>query len=109
MTPELLIRMIEEVGLTIRADGDTLVVAPAEKLTADLRGLLKHHKPRVLAFLHEIDRLTADLIAGAMRACDRHGDGPAARADMVRDCNATPIHLQADLLDHFRQTYGGKA
>ena len=52
--------------------------------------------------------LTARLIAAAMRACDRHGDGPAARADMKRDCLATPLHLQADLLDHFQQTYGAK-
>ena len=49
--------------------------------------------------------LTARLIASAMRACDHHGDGPAARADMQCDCLATPLHLQADLLKHFQQTY----
>lgn len=46
--------------------------------------------------------LTSALLAAAMRACDRYGDGPPARADMERDCQALPPHLQADLLDHFQ-------
>ena len=48
-------------------------------------------------------RLTADLLKAAMRVCDRHGDGKAAREAMRRDCLDTPLHLQADLLDHFRK------
>lgn len=40
-----------------------------------------------------------------MRCCDHHGDGPAAREQMRLDLLATPAHLQADLLDHFQQTY----
>ena len=53
-------------------------------------------------------RLAADLIKAAMRACDRHGDDKAARADMRRECLDSPMHLQADLLDYFNQTYGVK-
>lgn len=49
------------------------------------------------------------LIKAAMRACDHHGDGPAARAEMSRQCLATPSHQRADLLDHFRNTYRGQA
>lgn len=52
---------------------------------------------------------TAELLDWAMRTCDRHGDGPEAREAMRRDCLATPVHLRADLLAHFKQTNGGMA
>lgn len=47
------------------------------------------------------------LLAAAMRACDHHGDGPEARAEMSRQCLRTPPHLREDLLAHFRTVYGG--
>jgi hypothetical protein len=50
-------------------------------------------------------RLLESLLTAAMRACDHHGDGRKAREQMKRDCLATPVHLRADLLAHFRQTY----
>ncbi len=46
-------------------------------------------------------RITAELLAAAMRRCDRHGDDEAARQAMRDDCLALPTHLQADLLNHF--------
>ncbi|WP_332747550.1 hypothetical protein [Hydrogenophaga sp.] len=46
------------------------------------------------------------LLKAAMRACAHHGDGPEARAEMSRECLATPKHLRADLLAHFDQSYG---
>lgn len=49
------------------------------------------------------------LLKAAMRACDHHGDGHEARAEMSRQCLATPKHLRADLLEHFLMTYGGGA
>ena len=45
------------------------------------------------------------LLEAAMRACDFHGDGEAAREQMRRDCLGTPPELRGDLLDHFRKTY----
>lgn len=42
-----------------------------------------------------------------MRACDAWGDGPEAREAMRRECMETPEHLRADLLAHFRASYGG--
>lgn len=47
-------------------------------------------------------RVTADLLKAAMRVCDRHGDGDAARQHMRDQCTALPLHLQADLLQHFK-------
>ena len=53
--------------------------------------------------------LTARLIAGAMRACNRWGDGPEARNNMREDVLATPPELRAELLQHFNETYPAKA
>ena len=53
-------------------------------------------------------RVTADLIKAAMKVCDRHGDGEAARADMRQQCMKLSPAMQADLLDHFTKTYGAK-
>ena len=46
--------------------------------------------------------LAADLLAAAMKCCDRHGDSDAARLEMRDQCLVTPPHLQADLLAHFQ-------
>lgn len=53
--------------------------------------------------------LAAELMEAAMRACDAHGDGEQARADMRADIEATPPHLRGDLLAHFKQAYGKDA
>jgi hypothetical protein len=52
------------------------------------------------------DTCAIPLVIAAMRACDLHGDGSAAREDMRLACLSTPAHLQQDLLEHFRQAYG---
>ena len=45
--------------------------------------------------------LELDLIAAAMKVCDRYGDSEAAREEMRQQCLELPPHLQADLLEHF--------
>lgn len=62
----------------------------------------------VLRSLGDATRNFDPLTEAAMRACDAWGDGPEARAAMRRDCLATPEHLRADLLAHFRTAYGGQ-
>lgn len=47
----------------------------------------------------------ADLLAAAMRCCDRHGDGAEARAEMERQCLEIPLHLHGDLLHYFNSHY----
>ena len=47
----------------------------------------------------------ADLLAAAMRCCDKHGDGPEAREEMKRQCLEIPAHLRGDLLDYFKSHY----
>lgn len=48
-----------------------------------------------------------ELIAAAMRACDHHGDGPAARQQMVEDCISTTPELRQELREHFINHYQG--
>jgi hypothetical protein len=52
----------------------------------------------------EARQLAAELIAAAMRRCDQFGDDEAKRAQMRSDCLETPPHLQADLLQHFKES-----
>lgn len=60
-----------------------------------------------LAISHEsAELLTARVIAAAMKACDAHDDGPAAREQMRREVLTTPPEQQAELLEHFQEQYG---
>ena len=102
MKPADLYRAVHDAGMYLRADGDKLVVGPSERLTAELRQLLREHKSAMLVFLADAHRTLAELLEAAMGVCDQHGDGLAARADMERDCLSMPLHFRADLLDHFR-------
>ena len=52
--------------------------------------------------------LTARLIAAAMRCCDHHGDGPAAREQMRQECMATPLRQRVCLFDYLNETYPKK-
>ena len=49
-----------------------------------------------------------ELIEAAMRACDHHGDGEAARQDMVQQCMEVPPEHREELRRHFIRTYGGR-
>lgn len=78
-----------------------LRVTPASRLTAEERSLVLAHKPELVQFLLDAHATTAALLETAMKVCDRHGDGEAARQDMRDQCQTLPPHLQADLLAHF--------
>lgn len=106
MTPADILRQTFDAGVEVSiAPSGNLFVQPVERLTAELRVLLIEHKPALLAYLHEVEAMTADLIAAAMRCSDHHADSDLARAQMRADIEATPPHLRADLLEHFRQAY----
>ncbi|MDM0118907.1 TubC N-terminal docking domain-related protein [Variovorax arabinosiphilus] len=109
MSPVEICRTASSAGISLRVDGENLIVKPANRLTPALRVLLVAHKPELLAFVQTAHETTVQLVAAAMRACDLHGDGAKARAEMREDCLATPIHLQAELLAYFREQYGRQA
>lgn len=59
--------------------------------------------------LFENCALAAELLDAAMKACDHWRDGPEAREQMKKEVMETPPHLRGDLLEHFKQVYGGAA
>lgn len=93
-----------EPGLT--PDGEHITV-PAGRLTDSQRAAIRQLKSELIERLQESARLTTELLAAAMRAADHHGDDAAAREQWKQDVLATPQHLRADLLAHFRENYGG--
>lgn len=110
MTPARILETLWGQGLTVTlGNGDRLVVSPASALRDSQRELLRANKAPIVVFLRESNDAASDLmtalLAAAMRVCDDHGDGPAARADMERDCLATPPHLRRDLLEHFQSVH----
>ncbi|AEB82849.1 hypothetical protein [Alicycliphilus denitrificans] len=110
MTAEAILADLLACGITpaLTPDGAGIVV-PAGRLTGEQRAAVRDHKPELIERIREAARLTEALLAATMRACDAHGDGEQAREQMRQDVLATPPHLRADLLDHFKQTYGGAA
>lgn len=96
---------LHDAGVSLSIDGGKLLAHPAARLTDELRALIRDHKPELLGLLTNAHETTISLLAAAMLACDHHGDNPAAREAMRADCLATPPHLRADLLAHFKQTY----
>ena len=88
------------ITLQLTADGEHLA-APADKLTPEQRATILAHKPELIEYLRAAHDTTTALLEAAMRVCDRHGDGEAARQEMQDQCLTLPPHLQADLLAHF--------
>jgi hypothetical protein len=91
-----------EPGLT--PDGEHITV-PAGRLTDSQRDAIRQLKSELIERLQESARLTAELLAAAMRCCDHHGDGPEAREAMRRDVLATPHHMRPGLLAHLFKEY----
>lgn len=95
---EILSALFSE-GIRVRLTGDGVNLSvTAGRLTLPQRALLIEHKPVLIAFLMECCATSEAVIEAAMRRSDQFGDGPAARAEMVKECREVPLHLQADLL-----------
>ncbi len=108
MTAQTLIRQASAAGVELRfIDGKVKASGNADSL-ARMVDQLRANKEELVEFLQAVHETTAALIEAAMRASDHHGDGEQARADMRQQCLETPPHLQADLLDYFKTTYGAK-
>lgn len=106
MTPAEVCRAVHAAGLTVRVDGDSLVIKPADRLTSALREMLVAHKPELIQFLREAEQTAAELLDAAMRACDHFQDSPEMREKMRQDLLQVPAHAQPELLEHFRREYG---
>ena len=102
----ILMALSEEGFSVTLVDGGRLLIRPASALTDTQREMLLAFKPEIVAFLTDAHLTTIALIKAAMRRCDELNDGPAARADMERDCLTTPPHQRQDLLDYFNSIKG---
>lgn len=92
--PDVL-HLIRESGLTLTADGDRLIVTPSDRLTDDLRTLIRDNKPGVLNALEseavELTRL--------VRLCgERYDFAEAVHAEALAAALADPV----DALTCFR-------
>ena len=83
-------------------------MVPAGRLTPDQRQAVLEHKKELIEYLVESSRLTARLMAAAMRRCDQFNDSETARQAMRQDILATPLHLRQDLLDYFKDVQKGQ-
>ena len=92
-----------DAGLTLRTDGDRLIVTPAPLITGSLRNLIRERKPELLHSVRAAEELAAALIASINRCCDARGDDAANRAALVAESASCPPHLMADLIEHFEQ------
>jgi len=110
MTPESIMAELLEAGIepAVSEDGRHILV-PAGRLTDEQRRAILAHKAALIERIKESARLTCELLDAALRACDHWRDSPEAREQMRQDVLATPPHLRGDLLEHFKQVYGGAA
>lgn len=102
MTPETILANLLESGIepTVTPD-QTGIVVPAGKLSHTQRAAVLDHKTDLIAYLLESSRVTAQLLAAAMRRCDQFNDSDKARHDMREQILETPAYLRPDLLEHF--------
>lgn len=109
MTAKTIIADLLAHGLALECTPDCKnLTVLAGALTPQQRAQVLKHKAELIRLVQESSRITNQLLLAAMRACDCRGDGPEAREQMHQDCLNTPPHLRADLLAHFRETYGKK-
>ena len=110
MTAASILEVLWAQGFTVSlVDNVHLSVRPSSKLHDTQRELLRVNKAEIVALLRDAKATTDALVKVAMRACDHFNDSTADRTDMKRECIATPLHLQADLLNHFKKTYPQKS
>lgn len=108
MTAHAIFEELQAQGIDLECtpDGKNLT-APADTLNPRQRAQVLAHKAELIRLVLESNRIAHQLLLAAMHACDYFGDTPEAREQMRQDCLNTPPNQRADLLAHFRQTYGG--
>lgn len=96
----------DSISVRLTPDCEHLAV-PAGRLTPEQRAMVLNNKADLVRFLRDSHATTERLLAAAMLVCDHHGDDETARRAMRAECMALPAHLQADLLEHFREKRRG--
>lgn len=92
--PDVL-HLIRESGLTLTTDGDRLIVTPSDRLTDDLRTLIRNNKPGVL---NALESEATELIRLVRLCGERYDFTEAEHAEALAIALADPI----DALTCFR-------
>ena len=90
-----------DAGLTLRTDGDRLIVAPSSLLDDALRDLIRAHKAELLAAARDAETVGADLIAAIRDCCQYRGDPPSNIEGLIRESADLSAKHQQDMLEHF--------
>ena len=89
------LHLIRESGLTLTADGGRLILTPSDRLTDDLRTLIRNNKPGVLDTLES----EAAELTRLVRICgERYDFTPAEHTEALAAALADPV----DALTCFR-------
>lgn len=62
---------LDRAGIMLHVDGDALIAQPADRLTDDLRGLIRQHKPALIWLVDTRQRFAAALKIGRLVVCSR--------------------------------------
>lgn len=96
-----LIERADAAGVDLVVVDGRLKARGSPEAVAALAPILRPHRAELIRCMQDSAVLTEHLLRAAMRACDRHGDGAEARAQMHADVLATPPELREGLLRHF--------
>ena len=90
-----------DAGLTLRTDGDRLIVAPASLLDDTLRDLIRAHKPELWAAARDAEVTFAHLVDAINRCCDLRGDDDRNRDGLIAEAGDYAVEAQRNLIEHF--------
>ena len=76
------LNILHQRGLRVIAEGDRLIVAPAEQIDDELRAFIREQKPELLDLLREWTKLEVAINA----CCDARMDSDEHRAALLEDC-----------------------
>ena len=98
MTP---LQTLLDTGLTLRADGERLIVSPASLLDDTLRNLIRANKVELLAAARDAETVAADLIAAIRTCCAVRGDDDRNRDALLAESASLSREHQLDMTAHF--------
>ena len=100
MTP---LQTLLDAGLTLRADGERLIVSPASLLDDKMCDLIRAHKFELLAAVRDAEVTFAKLIEAINRCCAVRGDTDANIAGLIAEARDFTVEAQRDLTEHFNE------
>lgn len=105
MSATQVLHRLQQSGLTVTADGERLIVAPADRLNEEARQLIRDNKPEIVAALKSSSRAIADAqsmvdeLTRLVRLCgERYSFTEAEHAEALAIALADP----SDALTCFR-------